>query len=465
MSDHANTVSFIERFTTSQSASDLADAVTGLIKTKEIHALVGGPEYRRGISRLQELASSGQDIRARLEAIGTLQRLRAVLKKKAIDVTAALGAVLSKEPPSIQGLENAKRRYYVASALDVASGDWVIHYVARELFFETSSDKSAGALAEVLLHKAGTVEAGLSALTEQRIALVKKSERSGEVVAAQIKRMLNAFRDTTKSKEVEVGAEIGKSLRRFVITFLDGAGHPDDSKAVREFIDAVTSFVDQLIRIRLSLVVDSELYTVLVPCRRWITSQQWSVTVGKSRCAKALSRTLYEGLRISSRQGITDQGLLDSLEIVLGSKDKSLAVSRRLADEDPGLPGHIQDWLRSGRMIERGRDSVYATENELLRSDEYVATSFLEMLELEQQRSSDVPLQGLLVAVRRLAGVRNLSAFGEVGAQVDFSPSQHVMASGAANSGRVLVVRPGVVRTDASGNKQVVIKSIVEPIR
>ncbi len=465
MSEHTKSNSDLDRFGAAKSASELSDAVTRLIKTKEIHAVLGETEFRQGVTRLQEVATSEPSDRSRLEAIAALQRLRAVLKKNSTDATTALSAVLNKEPPSIQGLENSKGRYYVASALDLASGEWIIQYVAREFALENSSDKATKALAGVLLRKTGTMEAALAALIDRRNSVGKTLEQSGDGLARQLRRMLNALRETTKSNESELGSDIAKRLRRFVNTFVDGVGHPDDSKAVREFIDAIMSFIDQLIRVRLSLVVDSELYMVLVPCRRWITNQQWATVIGKSRCAKALSRTLYEGLRISSRQGITDQGLLDSLEIVLGSKDKALATTRRLADEDPGLPEHVQDWLRSGRVIERGPGSVYATENELLKSDEYVATSYLEMVELERKRSDDIPLQGLLVAIRRLAGARNLSAFGEAGAHVDFSPSQHVVASGAASSGRVRVVRPGVVRSDASGNKQVVIKAIVEPIR
>ncbi len=465
----ANTASadsaFLRRFSEAANVRELSEAATGLIRTKEVHAVQASDRFYAGLARLRSLALSDEDRRSRMEAIAILQRIRAVLKKRAAPIEAILREALATEPPSVQLLDDAEARYYVASALGLASGDWVLGYAARELCLESLSDNTARALASALLRAAGNVEKGLVALQAHASRITGNATKTADVAARRLKRILSALRQVVRSESLNAGQAVARQLRAFLLVPIEGGDKPEDPKAVREFIEAVGGLIDDLIRCQLSLVVDSELYLVLTVCRRWCPTHMWGTIVSRSAVLKALSRTLSEGIRVSSKQGVTDQGLFDALELVLGSKEKALQITRRLADESPGSPEGVQRWLREGRITGERADSVYATQHELLQSDQYVATALLESVQLQGQHSGSDPYRGLVVAVRSLAAARNLSTFGTEGEVVFYSPHLHAVVSGIADTSKVRIVRPGVERTDLVGSRQVVVKAVVESVK
>jgi hypothetical protein len=465
MTNERTGTDFLDRFATGTSARELSDAATGLIQTKKIHTARESAEFQEGLSHLREFAIGTVDGLSRLHAVATLQRLRAVLKKRAASVEMILKEALIAELPSAQLLDDAKVRVQLGSALSMSVGDWVLDYSARELILEGLSDKAAMAFASVLLKRSKSVELALISLGAHTNDIPNGSGKLADAAARRLRRVLIALRTALKLEAPEVGETTPKQLRAFLRIPLERSSFPEDRKSVKEFVDALASFIDDLIRLRLSLVVDSELYLVLTLCRRWCPASIWENSVTRSAKLKALARTLSDGIRISSRQGVTDQGLFDALELVLGSKEKALLLTRRLVDEAVGLPDNVQRWLRSGRVSGGGADSVFATQNELLQSDQYVATALLEALNLEAKANLSDPLHGLLTAVRSLASARNLAIFQTEGEVVPYSPHQHVVVSGLADSNKVRVVRPGIERTDAAGNRQVVVKAMVEPVK
>jgi hypothetical protein len=73
-------------------------------------------------------------------------------------------------------------------------------------------------------------------------------------------------------------------------------------------------------------------------------------------------------------------------------------------------------------------------------------------------------LTAITIAIRNLADARGLALFGEVGRDTDYSPNQHEVISGVSDSRRVKVVRHGVERKDEVGNRQPLVKALVEPL-
>lgn len=467
MSDvETNYSSFLSSFAEGTSVRDLVTAATGLIKVKKVHAVRDTDLFASGLARLREFGLQKGDARTRVEAVAALQRLRAVLKKKSGQADKALVDCLETELPSAQLLEDADGRFYLASALPLAKGEWVANYAARELLRETASDIAAAALAKSLLHRAGTIDAALRILLEQRRATASQEQLDGNDAARRLRRVFTALRNALRSERCDSGVGLAKDLRRLLLAFLEQTQAASDQKPVKEGLDALAHFVDDLIRNRLSLVVDSELYLVFAPYRRWAGSLVWNAVAGKIAGVKVLVQTLLEGIRISARQGITDQGLFDALELLTGSRDNALQKTRRAADETEGLSEAAQSWLRTGKVPQAGASSVLADQSALLQSDQYVALALLDALDAEVSESSLPPkLRALVVSIRNLADSRNLAVFGTAGEVVPYSPSRHDVVSGAPDAGKVSIIRPGVERTDASGNRHVVTKAFVKAVR
>jgi hypothetical protein len=272
------------------------------------------------------------------------------------------------------------------------------------------------------------------------------------------------LRNALRTQHFDPGAGIAKGLRAYLVASLERHGAPEDLKAVKELVDATAGTIDDVIRSRLSLVVDSELYLVLAFVRRW-AGPLWSDSLPKSAAIKALGVNLLEGIRISARQGITDQGLLEAAELIFGNRDKALAATSKLADEDVGLPENIQSWLRRGRVV-TDSGSNFAAQNELLQADQYVAAALLAAL--DAKKSTPAPIEAVSEALRavfELVSARHLQPFGEVGMVVDYSRGSHTVVSGVIDAAKVRIVRPGVERLGAGGVRTVVIKAIVETVR
>ena len=454
----------LKRFAQSSSARELSDALTALIKTKEIHAVRESDEFLAGLERLRQLAAARADAGSCLLAVATLQRARAVLKRQAGRVAEMLKGVLEGELPSLQLLNDAEERYYAASALELASGAWVAAFAARELNLESSSDNTAKALAIILLKLQRNVAEALEVMLAHSGTLPRDVAKPADSAARRSRRVLGALRNALRAQHFDPGTGVAKGLRAYLVAMLERHGAPEDPKAVRELVDATAGTIDDVIRNRLSLVVNSELYLVLGFVRRW-AGPLWSGSLPKSAAIKALAANLLEGIRISARQGVTDQGLLEATELIFGSRDKALAATSKLADEDVGLPENVQSWLRRGRAVTDSGSNL-ATQSELLEADQYVAAALLAAL--DAKKSTPAPIEAVseaLKAVFELASARHLRQFGEVGSFVDYSRGSHTVISGVVDAGKVRIVRPGVERVNVGGIRTVVIKAIVETAR
>jgi len=292
----------------------------------------------------------------------------------------------------------------------------------------------------------------------------RDTAKPADSAARRLRRALGALRSALRTQHFDPGAGVAKLLRAYLVATLERHGAPEDSKAVKELVDVTAGTIDDVIRNRLSLVVDSQLYLVLGFLRRW-AGPLWSGSVVKSAAAKALGGNLLEGIRISARQGVTDQGLLEAAELVFGSRDKALAATSKLADEDVGLPENVQTWLRRGRVVTDSGSNL-AAQSDLLQADQYVAAALLSTLEARKDTPESIEIiNEVLRAVSELASARHLQAFGEVGSIVDYSRGSHTVLSGVVDATKVRIVRPGVERIGVGTIRTVVVKAIVETIK
>jgi hypothetical protein len=471
------------RFANADNVDQAADAITELIRTKHIFAILGSDEYRQGLLRLASFVDPLRDDRTRLMALATLEKMRVTLKKKGSEVSLAIQKTVALPLPSLQTLEEAEQRYYVASALALAPRDRLVAFVPKEILLEERSDKTWKCLTTVLLAAAGTSEAFLSLLGESQASEAISTDKSGDVAAKRLKRILFALRLALQELSSESGSRVGDKLAHLLRATFRTTRQPDDASVARQLSEEIALLIDDFVRAQISLVVDATVYTPLQICKRWFPLSTWSQYVGKSPAMAKLARTITEGIRISTSQGLMNQGLVDSLELVRGSRDRALQVTARIADSNSGLPEQLQHWLRNGRASGNVPHGHTADESALLRADDYVALALLDAVDLEDALSSpdkDVAIgtratesrekqayetrcRALISAVQSLASARAIRLVGRRGDTVEYSPLQHVITDGSSPGRLVQILRAGVERVEGSGNTQLLKKILVAP--
>ena len=473
----------LEKFSTTLDVEEISIIATELIKTKQVFAAVSSPLFHAGIVRLGDWGGASQNPQIRLKAIATLERLRAVLKKKGAFIEPLLQNALAKSLPSLQLLASGEDRYYVANALFLSDSEWLLSFASEQMIYEGAAEKARISLAKTVIRKAKGLDNALLSLATAAKSIQIDEFKTGDANCKRYKRVFAALRSAIQSTSVDVGADISTSLRTLLRNAFEKSGPPEDLKIARDFASEFSQFLDRLVQIRLSLVVESDLYGALNSCRRWFPLSSWSSSVPKMSSIKALAGTISEGIRLSAKQGVTDQKLFDALELTTGSKEKALLVTRAIADGNPGLPEAVQQWLRQGRVGPVGQSSQYGEQSAQLRADEYVATALIEASELERileigkstNESKDdarykveplwPTIRATLVAIKNLAGARGMTLLGISGERCEFSPYQHAIVSGVVDTRYVRIVRPGVERTSANGDRQLVVKAIVEPLQ
>jgi hypothetical protein len=197
-----------------------------------------------------------------------------------------------------------------------------------------------------------------------------------------------------------------------------------------------------------------------------------------------LRSDISEALRLLVRAGITDDALFEKLVQAVGSPQAAREIARKIAEEVPGLPGHVQNWLLGTAPR---RDSSLATESQQRSVDEIIADLLIDSVMLSEKAETaerDV-LPEIMVVVPRLANSmvslvrqcestlqtlryiaekRSLRVRGKVGEEVDFSPLEHEMVGGPVPGvRRVRVVRPVVEAMSHDGVARIVRKGLVEP--
>ena len=472
-------LSSLEKFSITTDVEEISIIATELIKTKQIFSAVSSPIFQSGMVRLGDWGSSPDPL-VRLKAIAIMERLRAVLKKKGVFIESLLQNAMIRPLPPLQLLAVGEDRYYVASAMSFSSGEWLLSFASEQMIYEGAAEKARISLAKTVVREAKKLDRALLALAAAAKSVQTDEFKTGDANCKRYKRIFAALRGAIQSAGIEVGTDISPSLRAFLRNAFEKAGAPEDLKIARDFVSELSQFLDRLVQIRLSLAVESDLYAALNSCRRWFPLSSWSSSVPRMPSIKMLARTISEGIRLSAKQGVTDQKLFDCLELTVGSKEKALSVTREIANENPGLPEEVQHWLRQGRVGQAGNSSQSGELSAQLRADEYVATALIEASELERLhevnkatsepngddcQKSGPPLSALratLIAIKNLADARGMSLLGMPGERTEFSPYQHVVVSGVADTRYVRVVRSGVERTGANNDRQLVVKAIVE---
>jgi hypothetical protein len=144
---------YLSRFASGPLAKDRDEALTELLRTKQLSTAARGEEFRTGVRGLLRSIEHAEG-EERLVAIAALIRAAAFVKSQNKQLPSVLPAAMKRPIASLQQLPDADARFYVARALSIIREPWVLPFAAREIVLEDSGEKARAELARTLLTQA-----------------------------------------------------------------------------------------------------------------------------------------------------------------------------------------------------------------------------------------------------------------------------------------------------------------------
>jgi hypothetical protein len=283
--------------------------------------------------------------------------------------------------------------------------------------------------------------------------------------------------------ESEAGEDLGKALYTLVAGPMVEVGRPQEEKVQVALSEEALLTVHDIVRTRISVVADPEMYRVVEYCRKLCGGRTWPRELKKP--LDRLTTDVTEALVLLGRQGQRDQALLGQLDILCDHPDRARFVARELAAKHPELPEEVRDWLDLGRVRVVRQASESAAEVAASSADESIglalqaarqARALRDGLQaplvsnLEIYEPALVPVtqelldrvQVLAVQVEQAAILRGLELYGVIGEEVEMS-IKFFSVIGSSPRQRMVVRQPAVIRKRADGAVgDVVTKGLVE---
>lgn len=460
------------------------DALTALITAKVLPKQADDPAVANGRSHLlAQVFALDAKPEHRLLAIAECIRLGQVVKRWAPEIAEQLRPAFADELPSMQLLNEADDRLNLARACALMSTPWLPAYLARAIAEEETGEKARGEAMTALLARSPDLATAFRQLASAFHALRPNTEEPGDTVARRLARTLVCLRTALLEVELEAGDEPGKALYEMLALPLSALGKPQTEKVQLDLVREALLTVHDIVRTRISVVADPQMYSVIAYCRRLIGSTSWPKEL--SSPLERLVTDVSEALILLGRQGQCDQTLLGQLDILCSHPERARALARDLAKKHPELPEDVRDWLERGRIRVARQASESAIEAAASNADESIGLALqaarrartirdnlhdplLANLEIyEPAMASAVRdlldrVQTLAVQVEQAASLRRLDLYGSPGEEIEMSPKFFTVV-GVAPRQRVLVKQPAVVRMRPDGSVgDVVAKGIVE---
>lgn len=459
------------------------DALTALITRKLLPRAADEPAVFAGRAHWLQLATSPGTSPYRLLAIAELVRLSQVVRRWAADIARELVPAFVEPLPPMQLLGDADDRLNLARACAQASAAWLPGYLAQGIADEEAGEKARSEAIGALLARSSSLAAALSTLAAAFEALKPQTESPGDTVARRLTRTLSALRGSLLDSELDAGEALGRALHELVASPLGAIGQPREEKVQVDLSREVLLTVHDIVRTRISVVTDPEVYRVVEYCRRLCGGSAWPDAL--QRPIDRLVTDVTEALLLLGRQGQCDQKLLGQLDVLTNRKERARAMARELAARHPELPEDVRYWLENGRLRATRTASDASVETVLGRADESVGMALQSARDV--RRLSDglreplaaslgvyepalaAPAQelldrsrGLAVQVEQVATLRGLDLYGTPGTEIDMSPKYFDVVGGAPRQ-RMTVRQPAVVRKRSDGTVgDVVTKGLVE---
>ncbi|MFT3664589.1 hypothetical protein [Piscinibacter sp.] len=459
-------------------------ALTALITAKVLPKQADDPAVADGRSRLlAQVFALNAAPEHRLLSIAECIRLGQVVKRWAPEIAEQLRPAFANELPSMQLLNEADDRLNLARACALMSASWLPAYLARAIAEEETGEKARGEVMAALLARSPDLATALRQLASAFQALRPNTEEPGETVARRLARTLVALRSALLEVELEAGDEPGKALYEMLALPLSALGKPQTEKVQLDLVREALLTVHDIVRTRISVVADPQMYSVVAYCRRLLGSTSWPKDLTSP--LERLITDVSEALILLGRQGQCDQTLLGQLDVLCSHPERARALARDLAKKHPELPEDVRDWLERGRIRAVRPASESAIEAAASNADESIGLALqaarraramrdnlheplLANLEIYEPAMAPAArdlldrIQTLAVQVEQTASLRALDLYGVPGEEIEMSPKFFTVLGGAPRQ-RMLVKQPAIVRKRSDGGVgDVVAKGIVE---
>ncbi len=465
-------------------AAERRAALTALITAKVLPKQADDPAVAQGRAHLLALVFA-QDAAPehRLLAIAECIRLGQVVKRWAPEIAQQLRPAFAQELPAMQLLTDADDRLNLARACAQMSAAWLPAYLAKAIAEEETGEKARTEMMAALLARSPDLATALRELANAFQALRPSTEDPGETAAKRLARTLAALRNTLLEVELDAGDEPGKALYEMLALPLSDLGKPQTEKVQIDLVREALLTVHDIVRTRISVVADPQMYSVVAYCRRLIGSTSWPKELNSP--LERLITDVSEALVLLGRQGQCDQALLGQLDVLCSHSERARALARDLAAKHPELPEDVRDWLERGRMRVARQASESAIEAAASNADASIGLALqaarraravrdnlheplLANLEIYEPTMAPAArelldrVQALAVQVEQAASLRSLDLYGAPGEEIEMSPKFFTVVGGTPRQ-RMLVKQPAIVRKRPDGSVgDVIAKGIVE---
>lgn len=474
----------LRAFGTGLTVDEQISALSTLIRNRTLNRVAKDPNFQMGIARLAEIAGNSKLERERLVAVAALCRIGNIAKSSRSELDNLLAKNLVDPLAPLRLLIDPDDRFYVASAWRAARFEWWRGYLADAAVEEETAERVRAECLEGLCVLCTDLEDALQQLRGPLRKLRFATEHPEESMGRRVRRILAALRTSFESVEIEPGTDAGTKLAGLVRDAFRSSGIPQEIQLTREVAEETAGLVHGLIRARFSLATAPSTYEAIDVVRSWFAPSQWEIFVAESRSFALVARDIRESLNLLVRAGVSDDELLQKLTIAAGSPENARRVSREVAEQVPGIPDHIRDWLLgttpkirsslAAESQERGVDEIIADiwidANRVLELAEALRADTLPQIVVVAPRISDSikafvdVCESLLGALSSLAHRRRLRIRGKAGQELEFSPlDQDIIGGPKPGTRRVRLIRPIVESVEDGGAVRVVRKGLVEP--
>ncbi|MBK6744587.1 MAG: hypothetical protein IPG66_17145 [Hydrogenophilales bacterium] len=309
------------------------------------------------------------------------------------------------------------------------------------------------------------------------------TESPGDTIARRLTRTLVVLRNALLECEPEAGEGLGKALHQLIAKPLTTIGEATRGEGSPDLTREVLLSDYDIVRTRISVAADPEMYRVVDYCRKLCGGRTWPTELTKP--LERLVTDVTEALVLLGRQGQCDQPLLDQLEVLCNYPERARAVSQELARRHLELPEEVRDWLEKGRIRVVQQASESAIEIAASNADESIGLALQVARQARQLRDGlrdplasnleiyDPALAAptlelldyvkvLAVQLEQAASLRRLDLYGTPGEEIEMSPKFFTIVSSAPRQ-RMIVKQPAVVRKRSDGSfGDVITKGLVE---
>ncbi len=419
----------------------------------------------------------------RLLGIAESIRLSQIVKRWAPEIIEQLRPVFASELPPISLLGEADDRLNFARACSAMPSPWLSEYVARGIADEETGEKARSEMLAALFARSSCLSEVLDNLSEAFEVLRPSTEAPGDSVGRRLTRTLSALRENLLESELEAGEDLGLAVLRLLSLPFAKVGKPDEEKVRIELSHEALLVVHDVVRTRISVVADPQMYRVVEYCRKFFGGGSWPD--GLKKPLERLITDVSEALVLLGRQGQCDQPLLGQLDVLCNYPERARVLARELAVRHPELPETVRDWLERGKLRVVRHASESAIEAAASSADESIGLAlhaarqarslrdslreplasnlliYEPNLAVETQELLD-RIQVLAIQVEQAASMRSLDLYGVPGEEIEMSPKFFTVVSGLPRQ-RMTVKQPAIVRIRPDGTVgDVVVKGLVE---